>query len=117
MKIQAQIGSTVLRASMLDNQTSRDFLNLLPLTLTLNDFNAREKISDLPALLTIADSPAGFAPDAGDIAYYAPWGNLAIFYRPFGHSKGLVKLGTIDGGINALTAADGDLVTTIERAG
>jgi hypothetical protein len=31
----------------------------------------------------------------GDITYYAPWGNLAIFYRDFGYSPGLVRLGHI----------------------
>ncbi|WP_337926728.1 cyclophilin-like fold protein [Paenibacillus caui] len=32
------------------------------------------------------------------ITYYAPWGNLAIFYRDFRYSSGLIKLGSIDAG-------------------
>ncbi len=32
----------------------------------------------------------------GDLAYYAPWGNIAIFYRPYRFfSRGLVRLGRL----------------------
>ena len=41
----------------------------------------------------------------GDIAYYAPWGNLAIFYRDFSYSTGLVKLGKLDSDVDALRNA------------
>jgi hypothetical protein len=51
---------------------------------------------------------------AGDITYYALWGNLAIFYRDFGYSNGLVILGRMDDdGIESLNAA-GNLDVTIE---
>ena len=50
------------------------------------------------------------------IAYYAPWGNLAIFYKDFRDSRGLIGLGRIDSGIEALSAP-GSLEVTIERAG
>lgn len=52
---------------------------------------------------------------AGDIAYYAPWGNLAIFHREFGYSSGLVRLGRLDSGVEALSGR-GALRATIERA-
>jgi hypothetical protein len=52
----------------------------------------------------------------GDIAYYAPWGSLAIFYKDFGYSNGLVKLGRIDSGIEALSVR-GSLKVTIEPLG
>ncbi len=102
MDIRLTVGGTVLTATLLDNATSRDFLSLLPLTLTLRDYAGTEKVSDLPRRLSIADAPAGVDPAVGDIAYYAPWGNLAVFHRPFGHSTGLVTLGRIDAGIEAL---------------
>ena len=37
----------------------------------------------------------------GDIAYYAPWGNLTIFYKRFKYSRGLAKLGTLDSSVRA----------------
>lgn len=44
----------------------------------------------------------GFDPSVGDITYYAPWGNLAIFYKDFGYSNGLINLGRIDNDIKEL---------------
>lgn len=103
-----------ITATLDDNETSRDFVSLLPLTLTLEDYAATEKISDLPRKLSTKGAPPGVDPSVGDIAYYAPWGNLALFHKDFGYSTGLVKLGTIDFGIEALSRP-GPLKVTIER--
>ena len=116
MEIRLTVGGTVLTAALLDNATSRDFMSLLPLTLTLRDYARTEKVSDLPRRLSTADAPAGADPAVGDITYYAPWGNLAIFYRDFGYSSGLVKLGSIESGMEELAAMRGDFTVTIERA-
>jgi len=97
-KIRITVGETVLTATLNDSETSRDFISLLPVTLTLEDFAATEKISDLPKKLSTEGAPPGSDPSVGDIAYYAPWGNLAIFYRDSGYAAGLVILGKIDGG-------------------
>jgi hypothetical protein len=69
----------------------------------------------LPRKLATANSPAGSKPTVGDIAYYAPWGNLAIFYRDAAYARGLVPLGRLESGIEALKAP-GPLKATIERA-
>ncbi len=116
VKIKLLIGGKTLEATMEDHAATRDFLALLPLELTLRDYNATEKISDLPARLSTEGTPAGVDPDVGDIAYYAPWGNLAIFYRDFGFSKGLVRLGHIASGIEMLAQQRGELAVRIERA-
>lgn len=96
MKIQLDVNGTGVTATLDDNETAREFVSLLPLTVTLEDYNRTEKISTLPNKLSTQGAPAGIDPSPGDIAYYAPWGNLAIFYRDFGYSRGLVKLGRID---------------------
>lgn len=75
-----------------------------------------EKVSDLPKRLATSGAPPGADPQVGDIAYYAPWGNLAIYYRDFEYSSGLVKLGHIDSGIEKLAGARGDLVIRFELA-
>ncbi|WP_347113923.1 cyclophilin-like fold protein [Leclercia sp. S52] len=67
-----------------------------PLTLQLKDYAGEEKISDLPSRLPTASSPAGTAVKKGDITIYAPWGNLAIFYKSHGYERGLIKLGQLD---------------------
>ena len=113
MKIRLKVGDTVLTATLIDSATTRDFISLLPLTLTLKDYAGTEKISDLPKRLSTESAPSGSDPSVGDITYYAPWGNLAIFYRDFVYSSGLVILGKIDSGIKALNVP-GSVKVTIE---
>lgn len=113
MKIRITIGEKVVTATLTDSEAARDFVSLLPLTLVLEDYAGTEKISDLPKRLSTQGAPAGSDPSVGDIAYYAPWGNLAIFYRDFGYSSGLVILGKIDGEMEAF-GAPGSVKAIIE---
>lgn len=83
-------------ATLGDGASARAFRALLPLAVELTDYNATEKITDLPKRLTTEGEPAGVAPEPGDLAYYAPWGNLAVFYKDFTYSRGLVRLGRLD---------------------
>jgi hypothetical protein len=116
MKIRLTFDDKAVEATLLDNATARDLLSLLPMTLTLQDYASTEKIGYPPRKLSTAGAPAGVDPSVGDIAYYAPWGNLAIFYQDFGYSRGLIGLGRIDSGIEALNVP-GSLKVTIERVG
>jgi hypothetical protein len=82
---------------------------------TLEDYASTEKISDLPKRLSTDDAPPGFDPSVGDITYYAPWGNLAVFYRDFRYSDGLVSLGTIESSADIL-ARPGPMQVRVELA-
>jgi hypothetical protein len=115
-KIRLTFDGKAVEATLLDNATARDLLSLLPMTLTIEDYASTEKIGYPPRKLSTAGAPAGVDPSAGDIAYYAPWGNLAIFYKDFGYSRGLIPLGRIDSGIEALEAS-GSVKVMIERVG
>lgn len=116
MNIQLTIDGQVLTAKLEDSAAARDFAALLPLTLDLEDYAATEKIAQLPRKLSTAGAPAGITPAIGDITYYAPWGNLAIFYKDFGHAAGLVKLGHIKGDIQVLSGR-GMIRARIEAVG
>jgi hypothetical protein len=114
-RIHVIVGKETLTATLDDTPAGRDFATLLPLQLSLRDYNATEKIADLPRELDTTDAPASYTPQTGDITYYAPWGNLAIFYKPFQTSRGLVRLGTFDSPIDALLK-DGAIAVRIEAA-
>jgi hypothetical protein len=62
----------VVTGTLADSEAARDFASLLPLSLTLEDYAATEKISDLPKPLSTSSAPAGITPKVGDLAYYAP---------------------------------------------
>ncbi|MEV7095840.1 cyclophilin-like fold protein [Amycolatopsis sp. NPDC051045] len=96
----------VVNATLNDSAAARDFASLLPLTLNLGDFHDSERISDLPRRLSTTDAPESADPKAGDLAFYAPWGNLASYYRDAPPASGVVVLGHLaDGGAEVLATA------------
>ena len=113
MKLRLTVNGAPVAATLYGNAASRDLLTLLPLELTLQDYASAEKIAYLPRKLDTDGAPAGFKPSPGDITYYAPWGNLAIFYRDQPFASGLVSLGRIDSGVDMLKVG-GSLKLTIE---
>jgi hypothetical protein len=102
MNIRITINGQALAATLDDSPAGRDFAALLPLSLDLEDYAATEKIAQLPRKLVTTGAPAGITPVVGDITYYAPWGNLAIFHKGFGYANGLVKLGHIHADMDVL---------------
>lgn len=98
-----------------DNVASREFLDMLPLTLMFEDFNRTEKIATLPDELSTEDLPSGYTPEVGDFSYYAPWGNISVFYKDFRYSNSLYKLGTIESGTEILENMNGEFEVTIEK--
>ncbi|WP_349606061.1 cyclophilin-like fold protein [Cupriavidus sp. DF5525] len=116
MKIRLQVDGQPVTATLDDNASARDFAALLPLSLTLTDYARIERIAYLPRKLTPAGATAGMPVKAGDIAYYAPWGNLAIFVESgdANYSGGLVRLGRVETGLPALQRP-GPLKVRIER--
>ena len=108
-------GNEEVFVSLDNNQASQDFLEMLPLTLTFEDFNSTEKIATLPKELSTDGQPSGYTPKIGDFAYYAPWGNISVFYKDFRYSNSLYKLGTIESGTEIFEKLNDDFEVTIER--
>ncbi|ACL66732.1 conserved hypothetical protein [Anaeromyxobacter dehalogenans 2CP-1] len=52
MKIKIQLEGRAFTATLANGEGARDFLSLLPLTLTLTDYDGTEKIADLPRKLS-----------------------------------------------------------------
>lgn len=111
MKIRMTMAGKIITASLEESDSARDFFAMLPLTLPLEDYAETEKIAYLPGKLTTQDAPKGIDPNVGDICYYTPWGNLAIYYRDFGYSSGLIRLGRLASGLDALTAQPSGTLT------
>ena len=89
-------------ATLEDNPSARDLVAMLPLDLKITDYATNEKIAYLPRKLT-EDGSGRFGNEAvGDLCYYAPWGNLAMFHGPYRWSHGLIRLGRLDQGAKPL---------------
>ncbi|MFH8760545.1 cyclophilin-like fold protein [Streptomyces atroolivaceus] len=93
MDIRLTVDGDPVAAALDDSVTAGDFASLLPLTLDLKDFHQAEKIVDLPRRLSTSGAPKGAAPKAGDLGYYAPWGQLVLYYRDVPYADGIVILG------------------------
>jgi hypothetical protein len=95
-----------------DSPATRDFLSMLPLTLSVEEFNGREKISYLPRELEYEGSP-GSDPEDGDLIYFVPWGNLGFYYNTegIGYSGQRLHLGTYEASLDELEELEGDDVT------
>nr|WP_237557996.1 cyclophilin-like fold protein [Streptomyces sp. SID5470] len=107
MDIQVTLDGRPVGARLNDSPAARDFAALLPLTVDLKDFHHTERIADLPRRLTTSGAPEPRTPKAGDLAYYAPWGNLALFYRDGDSANAdLLILGSIDADTDRLAGAD-----------
>ncbi|MGO4634962.1 cyclophilin-like fold protein [Streptomyces sp. 2RAF24] len=97
MDIQVTLDGRPVEATLNDSPPARDFAALLPLTLNLEDFHGIERVADLPRKLDTPGAPEPVAAKVGDIAYYAPWGNLALFYQDGpAPSADLLVLGHLD---------------------
>jgi len=102
MRIRIEFNGATMTATLYDNPSAHDFASMLPLDLTIDDYSNNEKIGYLPRKLT-EEGAGPFGNEApGDLAYYAPWGNLAFFYGSYRYSRGLIRLGRMDGDIAPL---------------
>ncbi|MFJ8948314.1 cyclophilin-like fold protein [Streptomyces sp. NPDC102395] len=107
MDIRVTIDGQSVEATLNGSPAARDLASLLPLTLDLEDFHGTERIADPPRKLTTKNAPEPQTPKTGDLTYYAPWGNVAIFYKDGpSASQDLLVLGHIDADANLLSGAD-----------
>src|SRR5438093_12728298 len=105
-------GKTIT-ATLIDSETTRDFVSLLPLTLTMNDLFGREKFGHLPRAIAEGGKRTRTY-EVGQVIYWSPGPDVAIFYRHGGQSipsPGIIVIGKIDSGVEALDVPDSVKVT------
>ena len=90
------VGDTVITAELSDSQTTRDFLALLPRTVTLSRYGDREYYGNPGGTLS---TEGEVIPDFenGDVTFYPPSGNLAIFFgnEDTSNQSNLIRMGKI----------------------
>ena len=116
--IRIVLGDTQLTGTLSDNATARDLAARLPLTLTFRDHNNVEKTAPLPRELSLEGAPDGHDPAAGDIGYWAPGGDLVLYYDDGApYFDGIVRIGEFDGDTESLRRQSDGFDVSIERAG
>ncbi|MBY5336661.1 MFS transporter [Rhizobium leguminosarum] len=113
LRIRIGFNNLILTATLFDNPTARDLISMLPLNLKIEDYGRNEKIVHLPRKLTEEGSGAFGNEQPGDLCYFKPWGNLALFHADY-RWDGLIRLGRFDNGFAPLLVR-GEYPVRIER--
>ncbi len=114
MRVRLTVNDRSATATLTDTDTARDFASLLPLTLAMSDLYGREKPGVLPRPL--AGGPPQATYQAGDLGYWSPSHDLAVFYRDDGQripEPGIVIIGRVDSGLAAIADAGDSFSLTI----
>jgi hypothetical protein len=115
MRIRLTVGSKKLTATLADSETARDFVSLLPLTLTMKDLFEREKFAHLPRAISEGGKRTTTY-EVGDVIYWSPGPDVAIYYRHDGQEipePGIIVIGKIASGVDALNVR-GPVKVTVE---
>ncbi|WP_394678684.1 cyclophilin-like fold protein [uncultured Sphingobacterium sp.] len=96
MKLNIIVGDKIIVATMIDNVTTRAFVEMLPLTLEMTELHKNEKYGHLSKKLPGKALTPGTI-HAGDIMLWdADYKCLVLFYKTFSSPYSYVKLGTVD---------------------
>jgi len=116
-KLKLTVDGEEIIIAMYDNTAVDAFLERLPLeNLSFFDLSGIEKPIQQPdEQFSLGDEEPGYAPIAGEMVIYRPWGNFTIFYDDFRHSDELVPLGKVESGLEILAGKEEDFTGTLER--
>lgn len=99
-----------------DSPAADALLAQLPLTLEVEDFSTNEKIFYPPQALDTAGTPPAEG-GAGVLAYYAPWGDVVMFYDRFSANPSLYELGQVVSGGELIGRMSGTVtIEPVEQA-
>jgi hypothetical protein len=92
--ITIEIGSETFTAKLFDNASSRAWLEMLPMTLTMIELNGNEKYYQLPERLPTNAEDVGTI-KTGDLMLYGS-DTLVLFYKSFSTSYSYTRLGYLE---------------------
>lgn len=108
VELEMEVGGRTYAVTLADHPGTASLMAQLPITVTFEDYGANERIAYLKTPLATDGAPTSTKPKVGDITYYIPWGNLAVFVRPFRESNGLMPLGHLTPEALAAIQTSGD---------
>ena len=108
MKVRVMANSKTTVFELNNSQAARELYAQLPLNLKVENYSDNEIIFYPPKKLDTANTPQANA-KVGTLAYYAPWGDVVMFYGDFGNATGLYELGHALSGIEYINEMNGIL--------
>lgn len=108
MRIRVKANGKTTVFELNNSPAARDLYDQLPLSIAVENYSDNEKIFYPPKKLNTTDAPKADA-EAGTLAYYAPWGDVVMFYARFGGAKGLYELGQAVSGSEHIQGMSGTI--------
>ncbi len=113
-QISVTCGDTQVVYELNDSPAAQSLLSQLPLTVEVENFSTNEKVFYPPQELDTSDTPLAEG-GAGTLAYYAPWGDVVLFYDSFSANSSLFELGEAVSGAEDISQMTGTItVETVE---
>lgn len=110
-QLSATWGDSQVVYALNDSPAAASLLEQLPLTIEVEDYSTNEKIFYPPQALDTSDTPTA-ADGAGTLAYYAPWGDVVMFYGDYNENPSLFELGQIVSGEEFVDQMSGTITIT-----
>ena len=107
-QIEIRCGEMVVTYLLQDCAAADALWEQLPLEVSVEDYSTNEKIFYPPQPLDTSDAPLATG-GAGVLAYYAPWGDVVLFYDDFSENDALFALGQVVSGAEFLSELSGSV--------
>lgn len=108
MKIQVKSNANTIVYQLNDSLAAESLCNQLPMSIKVENYSNDEKIFYPAEKLKTANTPKANAKN-GSLAYYAPWGDVVMFYKDFGKATGLYELGQAVSGKENISKLSGEI--------
>lgn len=115
-EITLAFGDTVIQAALDNSETTRAFLDMLPLTLTMSRYGDREYYASIGRLPENGEAIDNF--ENGDVTYYKAGNSLAIFFGNAENSSqgDLIRMGKITSDLSLFDSIGDSVPVTISLA-
>ena len=108
MQIQIVSDTASVLFQLNDSTAAKSLYNQLPLSIEVEDYVGSKKIFYPPDVLDVSNAPMAEG-SAGTLAYYEPWGDVAIFYGECSGVNGLYALGKAISGADQIKNLTGEV--------
>ncbi|WKY47805.1 cyclophilin-like fold protein [Eubacteriaceae bacterium ES3] len=108
MKIQVKGNGNTIVYQLNDSLADESLYSQLPMAIKVENYSNDEKIFYPAEKLKTSNTPKANAKN-GSLAYYAPWGNVVMYYKDFGKASGLYELGQVVSGKENISKLSGEI--------
>lgn len=111
MRISVKSAEQEIIYELNNSQAARELYAQLPLTTDVEPFSNNEMTFYPPQKLNTADTPLSDG-EPGSLSYYAPWGDVVMFYAPCSPNGSLYEIGTVVSGKENIVNLTGSITVS-----